>query len=209
MLIKSDICQIESFILCKSVGQQNTEQAQYHLLNFLKIRRHKFVELSNNQVLVVSTFGTVCGTRRDRQKGNWSEKDLGRVPLHPLHPSHPFHPPYTLGRTLVIPHTLAKWNTFSTKAFLFCNRKVFLNSQNFSKRPPNVPTCDRPPKKFQIVIFTFDIGRMGHFFFLENFPLSLQLSSVATRTVAMQMRACRSDDPHFLLTQADMDISAS
>ena len=39
MLIKSDICQIASFILCKSVGQQNTEQAQYHLLNFLKIRQ--------------------------------------------------------------------------------------------------------------------------------------------------------------------------
>ena len=209
MLIKSDICQIESFILCKSVGQQNTEQAQYHLLNFLKIRRHKFVELSNNQVLVVSTFGTVCGTRRDRQKGNWSEKDLGRVPL----------PPSILPILFILPthsDALLWFRTHWQNGTLFLQRlsfSVIVRCSSIRKISQKdllmyLHVTD-PLKSFRLLSSHLTLAEWDTFSFWKT-SLSLQLSSVATtRTVAMQMRACWSDDPHFLLTQADMDISAS
>ena len=124
----------------------------------------------------MSTFGTVCYT--ERQTKGKLERERFRPGPPPLHPSHPFHPRYTLRRTLLIQHTLAKWNTFSTKTFLFCNRKIILTSQNFSDRwrvfriSYFVPTCDGPLKSFRLLSSHLTLAEWDTFFSPENFPLS-------------------------------------
>ena len=98
-------------ILPKNVGQQ---QIIKHVTIFLKSIFFSTAQTCPDlqEVLVVSTFGTACYT--ERQTKGKLERERFRLPPYPSLQSFSS----TLGHhTLLMPHTLSEWGTFSTRIF--------------------------------------------------------------------------------------------
>ena len=118
-----------SIIFCKIVSVSKYWASTVATFYFSKIRICSAIQQLSigrqhfwHRVLLIHRETRVCYSPRNRQKGKWSRKDLGSPSPPLLLPSHPFHPSYTLGRTLLMSHTLAEWDTFSPETL----RKLFL-----------------------------------------------------------------------------------